>query len=1515
MFSDNDLINHLQTKNGVSLDSLVIAEWNQNDLSNLDNYGNYRYRPDDANVVYRTLYPEYDSQDNANVYTDALDSSYISEYKTEDPNEPLTFLTGETSRELYYSLKDCIKPFRPRSGINKILYFGESNINNTKFVDSIRSGRRPRYYFSSRFDKFKYWNSYRKEAGEEFGISSTASTAFTTGDASYKIKDCAPFVVYKNNVATNRIVVKMQTNLADPEAFGINGEFLVPGNIRVGNKIIEDPLQDVAKSSIPKRWKIQYLDENNNWTNAITFSETSTRTDGSRIVPWDGHVEIYYGIKIPERFKTNFHLYKYLNTTSQLPNTSSLSTNVVDGDAYIVGSSTTSLGTLYIWSQEDEEWTIHGVEYGFSLLEDDDTKRVGLIKKVLNPDYFVIEGNNTYRDFIFIKGIRVVVETMYAPNKTFDLIELSPRLKVDITDYVIDYDINKNLMATDFGLPVGGLVASTGGINLSNHDGAFTELNSFNNTTKTGSIIANNLKPQIKFDFYETVLNVNGYDKFIPLKTLYSENSAIATSGMEDVSLNLRDAYFILESNNAASIFLQNSTLTKATALLLDNIGFSNYVFKNINTANDPVIPFFFVEPDVSVAEVLERLAQATQTAMFFDEYNNFVIMPKEYLMPDVSVRDDNSAISDRLLTLYGQKTENIVPNIEAISGSETKILNDGQINYTTRYIQREVSKLEQASLSLSERTYGYKSSILWELGDQRETRTINQPTANVGYALGAVPLGTSLGSVVPYVENYEIKNNTIDVGESAFWLPRFQGYLFANGEIIRYDAQQYQVDSPSASATNGLVWITNNNEYQKYFSQLVFNGKMILTGLLRIYTEPYYENASGANFDNLEENVRYKNGEVRSHGRGQFGTKIVSHFAGLDSYWENSNNRQSFRMDSENIFSNIPTEELFYPQIVSGSVSASAYPLGQDLVSKNQSLVTSKIANFMKKSTRSEGFSSYTQQDVAGIQSSALIFNGPYPVPAYQTTPETSDLSGSSERDLVNYVYKNLDTDYRHVGTRMRIIGKRKNDKNQSALNSIPLFDIDKSVDNVNAEKLYGGSGGIGYMVDTSTNSGYYLEIASMSEDILDYYGATASAASSASVVSGSVVSGSTSYNSVIENIIFYKVEKTPYSSQKPKKENIAVPKKLWGSLARILVDEGKFVGSDRLTSQEIPVYDLSLDANIHRNARGIYRIDFSIYLNNRLIGTVSDINPLQLPSNGLKTCLFTRGSSKCMFENIYALKNIKEQDVEIEEKISNTMSAESLRKYSLPAAIQRTYLSSISTETKPTVDFYFEEFGTILRECAYFNIKYDQAYPALIAKIVPPFSIEKSYEISGFLPGSYGAEFLIFNTTDKAIDLSESSSNRIMIQGITFTQNISNVLTVDDYFKELSNFSDPVITSSNLIVSPGRSEKIYDSIRNSRAIYGNKSFSINSVYIQNEDSAKDIMQWVLNKTIKPRKVFEIDTFGTQYVQLGDIVKINFDLPEGVKLVDEDKRFVVLSMVYNRSSSDIKSQLRLMEV
>lgn len=1488
MFLDEDLIDHLETNNSIKIDSLVIAEWNQNILTNIQDYGSYRFRSNSSSVQYQTLFPSYDPYDNANTYTGSLESRYISEYRADSQDEPLQFLTDQEEMQLYYSLKDCLNPFRPRSGINKILFF------QGKFVDSVRSGRRPRYYFSSRKDQFKYWTSYRKDNGIEVGVSSPTASVASVG---YQITDTAPFVVYKEEVAANRIVIKMQTNLADETAVGIDRGSLTNNQIRVENSIITDPMLDLSKSSIPKRWKIQYLDSSDNWNDAVSFNESSTKRNGDQIVGWDGYVELSYGIKIPDEYKDNFHFIDYVSSSVQLP------LNLINGQSYIVGSTETSPGMLYIWDTPSQTWNTYDAEYGFSLLEDDDTKRIGLVKDLVDPKHFYDSGKKVYKEFTFIKGIRVFVETMYASNKPFDLIEMSPRLKVNLTDHVINYDVVKNIAATDYGLPVGGLVAATGKLSLSNHNGAFTELNAFNKEDNSGSIISNNLKPQLKFDFYETVLEVGQYDKFIPIKSMYSENSISATSGMNDVELSLRDAFFRLETANAPSLFIQNCTLTMAVATMLDNIGFGNYIFKGISSANDPVIPFFFVEPDASVAEILQRLAQSTQTAMFFDEYNNFVVMPKEYLMPDISVRDTDDAISERLITLYGQKTGTKVPNIEGITNSETKIINDGQINYTTRYIQREVTKLEQAQLDLRDRTYGYKSSILWEVGDQEDIRTINQPVSKSGYALGAVTLNTDLSSTVPYVENHEIKENIIDIGaDTAYWLPRFQGYLYANGEIIRYDAQEFSVSG------TGNVWITDNSEYQKYFSKLPFNGSMWLTGRVRIFVEPYYEEIPNNDVAGIEDGVAYKNGAVKTHGRGQFGTSVTTHSAGINEYWKTLDYRKSFRMDSKYLFSTVPTELIEYPALSNSATTS----FGNDETSKGRSEVTDKIVNFMRKTIRSESNNSTSNQTQATVQSSAMVMSGPKTF-----TDAPTGLESTNARDVVTYVYKEFTNDYKHVGTRMRIIGSRESDNSQTPLNATSYFSTTNTYGQ--SSELPGASGGIGYMIDKRNNSGYYFEIAALTKDVISSY-----------TNSASVSTNFVKENEVLHNVIFYKVlDKTTYTPESGK-TNIAVPVKLWGTTARILVDNANFVGMDRVGTEANPtVYDLAIESEKISSTTW----KFYLYINNTLIATVIDNDALPSITNdtSFTACLFVRSSSKCMFENIYALKNraIQTNAVtavstqgrsgsnhnSILSSLANKVSvSDSLRKYAMSGIIQSTYLSSVSSEKPPGYDMYFEEFGTILRECAYFNIKYDQAYPALIAQLVPSFSSEKTYAVSGFIAGSYGAEFLIFNTTDKAIDLSSNSANRLMIQGITFTQNISNVLTVDDYFKEISNMSDPFV-SNNVIRSPERAQKVYDDVKNSRSIYGKNSFALDSLYVQNEDAARNLMAWMVNKTLKPRKVFEIDAFGVPHVQLGDIVKINYDTQEGVKLVDEDKRFVVISSTYSRSFSDVKNQLRLLEV
>ena len=155
---------------------------------------------------------------------------------------------------------------------------------------------------------------------------------------------------------------------------------------------------------------------------------------------------------------------------------------------------------------------------------------------------------------------------------------------------------------------------------------------------------------------------------------------------------------------------------------------------------------------------------------------------------------------------------------------------------------------------------------------------------------MGAMPLNSDLVGTPPVVVGNVLTDNVIDLGENVYWLTRYNGYLYSNGEVIRYDASEFDITG------TGKVWISSNQEYQKYFSSIPFNGKIYPTGLVRIYATPNYETVDGI--------TRLQNGAVVDHGRAQFATQIVSHFAGINSYWTNNNNVRGLNMQSQYLFS-----------------------------------------------------------------------------------------------------------------------------------------------------------------------------------------------------------------------------------------------------------------------------------------------------------------------------------------------------------------------------------------------------------------------------------------------------------------------------------------------------------------------------------------------------------------------------------------------------------------------------------
>ena len=1444
MFTNLELQNHLETSSTIKSQSAIIAEWNMNIPTNIYTIGNYRYRKNDTGSIYSAIPNEFFKNDEGNNYTNATDADIVIDGGFTDNDLPTTLTLNKDKLKMLYSLEDCFKPFRPRSGINKAAYFpGSYQIHNA----NSEMAKRPRYYMPDKNDTFKYWTSFRTEGEGVYGISNQQVSGQNA------IDDTAPFIVYENNVPANRVVVKMQTHVGDID--------LGPFSNKSGS--FNDPYYGDANKATPINWKVQTL-KGDKWVDIAVFNQNTKRKDGTDIIKSDGYVELSYGLQVPDKFAENFVYSETYSSVNLLPD------KTITGYAYLIQENENDLGDFYVWTGEAYE--VFSPEYGWALEEETVDRLTNFVTDLTAPVLYTnpVDGSQRYREFEYLRGIRLVVETMNKPNCTFDLIEISPRLTVNLTDKTLAYSVNKT--ASDLGvsgMPVGQLLASNGSVELFDYDDAFNENNSL-------SIIKNYISRHIQFKFYEIILDVGGYDYYIPIKTMYSDGFPTNDNSSKTVSIELRDMYFYLESLTAPQILLTNVSVSSAVSLLLDSIGFSNYIFKRVANESEVTIPFFFIKPDTNIAEVLQSIAVSTQTAMFFDEYNNFIMMSKDYIMPTASQRETD-------LTLYGSSdmedssvyqnktTKNKIANILEISSQDNQVYNDGVINYTSRYIQKSEASVQQAMLVDDSKNWVYKPALLWEVTGTEKTKSINDESGSSTYTLAAIPLNSNLTDEVPKVVNNLLVNNIMDLGEAVFFLSRSNGYFYSNGEVIKFDAVEYNIPGAEKIVVSegengklvyntttvgqiGNVWITNSQEYERYFSQLAFNGKIYPTGKVRIYSEPNYEEVSGV--------LRLKNGPVAKHGRGQFGTKAVEHYAGINPYWFNNDYIRGCSMKSEYLFS----EKWL------GSTTLGDAGINNTLAQKTTR--NSIIKNILSSTYIPENETNTLRTAKSGsVQASALVMNGP----SFTTTEKP--------RDFISYVYKPLDNRYKHFGTRMRIIGKLQNNESntQTAVGNTTYYTVDGTTPDKTIN-ISGGSGGLAFLLNPSNNNGYYFEIIGLGSE------------------------GFTKTNSVnVNNIMFYKIKKSG---------NDAIPVKLWEGLGAINVDPGLFTGLNRMTGDEtVSVYDLSVEYVDNGSIRTFY-----LYINNNLIATVADSDPLPTYNN---MAMFVRGSSKIMFENIYAITNNYAQNSAYSlntptNSIFNDGEInvnEAFRKYSMSGVVQGTHLSGISPSNTPAYNIYFDEFGSIMREAAAFNIKYDKAYPALFAKLTPTYNRVKGYTVSGFRAGAYGAEFLIFNATDTIIALDQANGNYLQIQGITFTQQSSDGLTVDKYFSKNSDFSNPQFIGNNLISSPFKFKKDYEDIKLSRMTYGKKDFSLDVEYIQTDDDANNLMKWIISKIMKPRKSIGVKVFSMPILQLGDIVSVDYN-QNGIDIVGSaDKRFVVYNIEYSKSKDGPDMSVYLSEV
>lgn len=1519
MFRDEALERHFLTSPTIKSTARIIADWNLNNTDNIKLIGNYRLRPSEGiSAKYGSLPTSFDENDEGYFYTNATNSDIVMDGGIDDLGTPTLLLQPNDKEKLLFSLEDCFGRFRPRSGINKARY------GITKYLHHSHPdlASRPRYYMADKNDKFKYWTSYRNENGIEYGIANKTSS---TGE--YYIDDASPFVVYHQPLAANRIVVKMQTNVGSVD--------LSPFSNISGDTT--DPLFGDSNKTTPTEWSIDVL-VSNQWQTVKTFKPSDRRLDGSAIIKSDGYVELTYGLVLPKEFANNFVDNGVISSEDARP----VSAN--NGDAYLLKANESDLGLYYVWKNGD--WTTLRPEYGWSLSDESILAPASFITNLANPESYSGNSidNKNFRELQYISGIRVSAKKMNRDGSTFDVIEISPRIVADITDSVLSYNVSK--IASDLanaGLPVGQLLASTGSLNIFDPDMAFLESN-------PNSIVPFESFKNMQLKIYD-VIALNNTTYHLPIKTMYAETFPVFNPATRTMSLDLRDMYFYFESISAPSLLLTNVSVSYAVSTLLDYIGFSNYTFKRLENETEEVIPFFFTDSSKTIAETLQDLAIATQTAMFFDEYNNFVMMSRGYVLPSEEDRPDDFAllgspdsVSDGIVRNAQGRGQ--IANIIDVSTQQDSIFNDGIINFSTKYIQKSQASIKQAYELDANKTWVYKPVLLWKASGVENPKSENEESATQNsYSLTAIPLNSNLSALVPTAVNGEVVNNIINFGEGVYWLGKYNGYFYANGEVIRFDAVEYSVPGVVSS-----VWINSLDEYQDYFSKVPFRGKIYPTGRVRIFSEPRYKIVNGRTV--------IADGPVVRHGRGQFGTPVVSHTAGVNTSWTDGTKVGGVSMNSKFIFDIFKNDQPKTVSDLSGTqegwrqtvlqkksaikvlleeinhlnkqllatpgnsniiativdiqedIALAEFSIAEAMSNLSESLqsstkfmefgeasrqskrsqTTGKIKNFMAYSYGTEGqtqanLSTNTQM----LQASALLIDG-----ASSTKPEFAPINH------ITYVYNNPQNTtgtanttgslYTHFGTRMRIVGKvsANSDAYQEAHGSMPYLTVntDNPQDN---PVISGGSGGIAGLLNSSTGEGYYFEIAALDAENVEKYNAA--------------------------NMFFYKVTTSNPTSASVKR--YSMPQLLWRGLSSITVDGGDHAGQSRVFAQEIQtVHDLAFE--YVDNSSGTRT--FFLYLNGVQIATVEDELPI---AAGSGVALFTRGTSKCMFENVYALAHNYSDNSSL--KLSPVIASafgktsinvnESFSKYAISGLVQSTYLSGVGPSQPPKYNMYYEEFGTIMREAAYFNVKYDKAFPALYSRITPPLSKLKSYATSSYYGGAYDAEFLVFNTTDTVLLLDGSTGSSLEIQGIAFTQDSANELTVDEFFSKKSDFSNPELSGGLIVSSPTLFTKKYQEIKNTRITYGRKEFNLESPYIQSRDAADKLMLWLSEKVMKPRKSLGVKIFASPLIQLGDILRVSYIDDDIVQTGFSSGRFVVYQIDYSRDSNGPSMDVYLSEV
>lgn len=475
----------------------------------------------------------------------------------------------------------------------------------------------------------------------------------------------------------------------------------------------------------------------------------------------------------------------------------------------------------------------------------------GAITKFVNINRLTItQTGNTKRP-----GFTSYTSTHFISDATrMHLVEASPRIEVDLTQFLVDLSINKSMDNKSVLLPISALNANDATISLSSiplgiSSSPITVFSNQSNSVNT--VLKNILRKNIKF---YTFFHLDGYhdstnskyvnaNNLIPGGIFYSD-----TWSETDISQVVVQAYDItryLQSTQVSDYVCNLRSVIDVITNVLDLSGFTDYdydsLFRACYNKNAPLdLVYYYVNSkDTTLVDALNKICLPYQIACYVDEYGILKFLSLAGIMePNLIDSEQNQDI--------------IEVDESVVSDGGYSIVNKGKPGKIS--IRYEVPKIKQSASAqnLSSENVAGSSFVLLSSNDVVWSQE-NTDSVGMNY----------LNQDMNEFQNFfQLDNNDVlDIFHT--YSRNASGYAVIENEIVSFLYKEYSIEDE----TNGPIYVAIKNDMELEAEKGRFVKKYVAG--LKI----------GDGTEKPEEAVTVQhNGKIVNVERGLFGSKVGSH-------------------------------------------------------------------------------------------------------------------------------------------------------------------------------------------------------------------------------------------------------------------------------------------------------------------------------------------------------------------------------------------------------------------------------------------------------------------------------------------------------------------------------------------------------------------------------------------------------------------------------------------------------------